>query len=110
MTDAIDETEFRVDMIARIAICGPLETGLEGVVFLSEAGEGMHAQFIPLMTDSIARTWPADLRSRLSSEILADGQQHYFVVACDGSQYHVMKLRRDRAEQVVRSSHLPSLA
>ena len=103
------EADFQIDVVARVAICGWIETGIEGVVYLT-AGERATARYVPVLTESVASQWPPEMRLRISAMIIDDQQQHFFIVSREADEYKLSAIRRDTAEQIVVKSNLARLA
>lgn len=95
---------FEMDAVCRVAVCGYLESGLDGVVFVKEAAKGGSVMYIPLRTENEeAKAWPEMLRRRLSYEITKDNGEHFFIVWRDAAtrDYHMAAILRSAAEAVV---------
>ena len=109
MTDA---AAMRLDMLSRVALCGYLESGLPGVVYARYNARGAHTvSYVPLMSDSVGDEWPAELRARLSHDILADlqlpeAERHFFVVSRTDERFDVGSIPRAVAEAVVQRDEL----
>ena len=107
----MQESEFHVDAVARVALSGWLESGIDGVVFWDQRpGHAGSMQWVPLMTQSVASQWPPALRQRLSHDVLLDRQEHFFIVHCVDEEYRVRKLARDEAERIVIANRLARAA
>lgn len=97
-------SDFQTDVVCRVAVCGYLESGLDGAVFVQQGAAGGAVKYIPLRTDHPdTKAWPEMLRRRLSYEIVKDEQKHFFLVWRDqaSGDYHMGAILRSAAEEVV---------
>lgn len=91
---------FEADTVARVGWSGWIESGIDGVVYV----EDMHVRYVPIMASSgVATSWPAQMRERLSHELIQDKQTHFFIVCKTETSFDICKLRRDDAERILRS-------
>ena len=98
----MNENEELLDLIARVGITGYLQTGVLGVVHVCDkAGETSVVQYVPVRSTQIRRTWPPQLRERLSHDLLADNREHIFMVFQSDEDFHVQKMPRALAERQI---------
>ena len=99
--DPLTFTEFQLDIMCRVAVSGFIETGLLGVVFISKADDFTTAQYVPVLTDSLASKWPEDFRQRLSADLMQDKMKSYFIIVQHPHGMNVTAIPREMAEEIV---------